>query len=70
MEWEKAIRLARRNCIIQICFKYADAILEVHTDTDPGAPGLAWCDFMMPRIISPGLKSGYNKISKGQLKEN
>ena len=38
-------------------FKYADAIIEVHTD--PGKPGLAWvCDFMMPRIISLGLKSG------------
>ena len=58
MDWNGAIAY----------FKYADAIIEVLTD--PGKPGLAWvCDFMMPRIISLGLKSGYYKRSKGQLTE-
>ena len=33
----------------------ADAVIKVHTDTDPEKPGLTWVpDFMMPRILSTG----------------
>ena len=45
-----------------------DAVIKVHTDTDPEKLGLTWVpDFMMPRILSPNLEQVITKHQIDQL---